>query len=272
MENEEGEKNYITIVYHLSSSSAIKYLKTSNEVTCMCTPFENIVICGTKLGSILVFDLDENIRNEEIELGDEIHTDLEMVALRHHYKILDPTFSTDGLPEVVHFFEITKLVSLVTKGSHRVVAVDNIGKLSSWILIEFSEGDWAGSLADLTMKVGGRIKLALHSEIDLSEKLKIMYDPETFEIGFDPNDHNSFIFSTSDGMHYSKLYNQVDDNIDKSGGPIIRTLDTSSVGELIRVTSISYSDQGFILTGFEDGSIGLYHTDFSIPISIWHNS
>ena len=272
LESEEGEKNYITIVYHLSSSSAIKYLKTSNEVTWICTPFENVVICGTKLGSILVFDLDENFMKEDIELRDEVNKDLEMEALRQHYKILEPTFTTDGLPEVVHFFEITKLVSLVKQGSYRVVAIDNVGKLSSWILIEFSEGNWAGSLADLTMKVGGKMKLALHSEIDLSDKLKIMYDPETFEIDFDPNDHNSFIFSTSDGMYYSKLYNQVDDNVTKSGGPIVRTLDTTSVGELIRVTSISYSDQGFILTGFEDGSIGIYHIDFSSPISIWYNS
>ena len=187
-----------------------------------------------------------------------------MEALKNHYKILTPTFSTDGLPEVVHFFEITKLVSLVKKGSYRVVAIDNTGKLSSWILIEFSEGDWAGSLADLTLKVGGRIKLALHSEIDLSQKLNILYDPETFEIDFNPNDHNSFMFSTSDGLYYSKLYNQADDNTGSRGGPI--------VGELIRVTSISFSDQGFILVGFEEGSIGLYHIDFSKPISIWYNS
>lgn len=272
MENQDSEEIYITVVFHLSSSSSIKYLKTANEVTCICTPFENVVICGTKLGSICVFDLDENFKKEEVDLGDEIHKDLEMEALKNHYKILDPTFTTDGLPEVVHFFEITKLISLVRKGSYRVVAVDNVGKLSSWILIEFSEGDWAGSLADLTLKVGGKMKLALHSEIDLSEKLKIVYDPETFEIAFDPSDHNSFIFSTSDGLYYSKLYNKADDNSSKKGGPIIRSLDTSSVGELIRVTSISYSDKGFILAGFEDGSIGLYHIDFSAPISIWYNS
>jgi len=220
----------------------------------------------------LLFDLDENVKDEEVNLGDEVNRDLEMEALRHHYKILLPTFSTDGLDDVVHYFEITKLVSLVKKGSYRIVAIDNIGKMSSWILIEFSEGDIAGSLADLTLKVGGRIKLALHSVVDLGLKLNIVYDPETFEIEFDPNDHNSFIFSTSDGMYFSKLYNQSDDSSSIKGGPIIRQLETINVGELIRVTSISYSDQGFILTGFEDGSIGLYHIDFSSPISIWYNA
>jgi len=37
------------------------------------------------------------------------------------------------------------------------------------------------------------------------------------------------------------------------------------------VTSISYSDQGFILVGFDDGSIGLYGTDSS-PLSVWYNA
>jgi hypothetical protein len=195
-----------------------------------------------------------------------------MEALKQHYKILDPTFSTDGLPDPVHCFEITKLVSLVKKGSYRVVALDGVGMLSSWILIEFSEGDLAGSLADLTLKVGGKIKLALQSSIDLSSKLNIVYDADTFEIDFDPNDHNSFVFSTSDGMYFSKLYNESGDSTSIKGGSVIRQLDTSSVGKFIRVTSISFSDQGYVLVGFEDGSIGLYHTSFSNPMSIWYNA
>lgn len=217
--------------------------------------------------------MDENISlKEEPDFGEELNTNLEIEALKRNYRIMEPTFTTDGLDHVIHYFDITKLVSLVKKGSYRIVALDSIGKLSSWILIEYSEGDPAGSLADLTLKVGGRIKLALHSSIDLSDKLGIIYDSETFEIDFDPNDHNSFVFSTSEGMYFSKLYNQADDSSSIKGGPVIRKLDSSSVGELVKVTSISYSDLGFILAGFEEGSIGLYHIDFSSPLSIWYNA
>jgi hypothetical protein len=184
-----------------------------------------------------------------------------------------PTYSTDGLENPVHFTEITKLVSLVKKGSYRVVALDNIGNLSSWVLIEYSEGDFAGSMIDLTLRVGGRIKLALHGTVDLSDKLNIIYDSETFEIDFDPHDHNTFIFSTSEGMFYSKLYKQSHDSTHIKGGPVVRRLDTSALGDMIRATSISYSDQGFILVGFEEGSIGLYHvSNFSSPLSIWYNA
>jgi hypothetical protein len=52
MEGTGGDKVFVTIVYHLSSSSAIKYLQTFDEVSAMTTPFENVVIVGTKLGSI----------------------------------------------------------------------------------------------------------------------------------------------------------------------------------------------------------------------------
>jgi hypothetical protein len=44
MEDRDGEEVFITVVYHLSSSSAIKYLQTFNEVTAITTPFENVVI------------------------------------------------------------------------------------------------------------------------------------------------------------------------------------------------------------------------------------
>ena len=195
-----------------------------------------------------------------------------MEALKRIYQVMDPTYSTDGLDDMILFNEITKLVSLVKKGSYRIVSLDAVGTLSSWIVIEYSEGDIAGSLADLTLKVGGKIKLALHGSVDLSDKLNIVYDSQTFEIDFDPKNQNTFVFSTSEGMFYSKLYNQSNDSTSVKGGPVIRKLDTSSVGELIRVTSISYSDQGFILAGFEDGSIGLYHVDFSSPLSIWYNA
>lgn len=272
IEDADENRKYITVIYQLYSSSALKYLRTADEVTTICTPFENILICGTTLGSINVFDLNEEVRNEDINLGDEVNNNLEMEALRRHYKLLTPTFITDGLDNVVHYFPISKLVSLVKKGSHRVVAIDSVGKMSTWIMIEYSEGDWAGSLADITLKEGGRIKLALHSEIDLAKKLDIVYDPDTFEIDFNPSDHNSFFFSTSDGLHFSRLFNQSDESISSDQGPIVKRIDTSNLGSLIRCTSLSYSDRGYVLAGFEDGSIGLYHSDFTSQICMWYQS
>ena len=135
--------------------------------------------------------------------------------------------------------KLNKLVSLVKKGSYRVVGLDSVGMLSWWVLIEFSEGDYAGSLSDLTLKIGGKIKLGLHSYVDLSEKLGIDFELDTFEIDFDPNNQNSFIFSTSNGIYYSKLYNQSEDSVSLKGGPFVRKLESSSVGDFVKVTPMN---------------------------------
>ena len=156
-----------------------------------------------------------------------MNTDLEMEALKRMYQLMEPTYSTDGLENQIHYSAITKLVSLVKKGSYKVVALDTIGCLSSWVLIENNKRDYAGSIADLTLRVGGKVKLALHGSADLSEKLNIEYDADTFEIDFDPHDHNTFIFSTSSGLFYSKLYNQSGDSSSSKGGPVVRRLETA---------------------------------------------
>ena len=52
----------------------------------------------------------------------------------------------------------------------------------------------------------------------------------------------------------------------------MRKLETDSLGDEVIVTAISYSDQGFVLVGFSEGSIALYHSDYSSPLSIWYNA
>ena len=44
IEGEDGDKKYVTVIYQLYSGSALKYLKTADEVTTICTPFENVVV------------------------------------------------------------------------------------------------------------------------------------------------------------------------------------------------------------------------------------
>ena len=39
-----------------------------------------------------------------------------------------------------------------------------------------------------------------------------------------------------------------------------------------QVTALSISDQNFILAGFQEGSIGVFHGDYSSPLSIWYNT
>lgn len=36
-------------------------------------------------------------------------------------------------------------------------------------------------------------------------------------------------------------------------------------------TAISYSEQSFVLVGFSDGSIAVYDSNYSSPVSVWYN-
>ncbi len=109
--------------------------------------------------------------------------------------------------------------------------------------------------------------MILSSTCSIEEKLGIGYDPETFELDFHPGDKNSFVFSTEFGLYYSKISK---DTGEMYSTPTIRQLDTATIGDQAVVKSLSYSDQGFILAGFLDGSIAVYHTDFSSPLSVWY--
>lgn len=135
--------------------------------------------------------------------------------------------------------------------------------------MKLKEGDPAGSIADLTLCIEGKIKLVLNGVVNLSEKMRGSFDPETFQIDFNPSDKNQFCFSTKFGLFYSKI------NVTRGevfSSPTVRKLDISTIGTEVIVTSISFSDQGFILVGFDEGSIGLYHSDYSSPLSVWYNA
>lgn len=47
------------------------------------------------------------------------------------------------------------------------MAMDEQGLLTQWVVVRLKEGDAAGSIADLTLCISGKIKLVLNGIIDL---------------------------------------------------------------------------------------------------------
>ena len=58
--------------------------------------------------------------------------------------------------------------------------MDEQGLLTQWIVVRLKEGDAAGSIADLTLCISGKIKLVLNGIIDLQEKIGMDFDSESF--------------------------------------------------------------------------------------------
>lgn len=46
------------------------------------------------------------MQDSKPDLGSELGKDLEFEALKQHYRVMSPTYSTDGLVDPVHVFDI----------------------------------------------------------------------------------------------------------------------------------------------------------------------
>lgn len=62
------------------------------------------------------------------------------------------------------------------------------------------------------------------------------------------------------------------------GGLYLSTLsdiggsDTKLIAPNSLATSISFSEHGYVLVGFQDGTIALYNTEYSSPLSVWYDA
>lgn len=176
----------------------LRLLRCESEVTQMCTSGdEGILIVGTVLGSINLYDLNEfdsaSSRLEELDyeaLFNAFYPELaqrgteseeyyeKMQQVRSRYSVQWPTFSTDGLPNYSHYSPIRKLVfiSKIGNASAQIGVLDELLTISTWSLIEI-QPQVAERLNDfdLSMRIGGRFKLLEN----FSENL--MYLPELSE-------------------------------------------------------------------------------------------
>ena len=104
-----------------------------------------------------------------------------------------------------------------------------------------------GSEVDTTLNIGGRIKLTPNFQINLQENFPMTSNPYTYEIDFSPNDPNTYIVCSDQGVFKGNRFNHQVDVFPK-------IYNTKSLN-FAYATAISFSDQGYILIGFSSGSI-----------------
>lgn len=260
---------HIVVVFNTTANQHLRFLRAESEVTQMCTPGDDqILIIGTSVGSICLFDLTDfesqtgvdfldfknylSCQQPQLMLdGDVAAINKEVKDLGQRYKVLTHTFQTDVLPEYQHFSPIRRLkfVSKVGSAPAQIGAMDELGVVSSWSVMEI-QAHHADKISDfdLNLNIGGRFKLLEN----YSENL--MFMPDIFkedglhdiacslELEFDPTDHNTFYFSTSEALFKC--------NRRESNVPV--KLNSESLGA---PTALSMSDQGYLLAGFSCGSI-----------------
>ncbi|XP_038153811.1 cytoplasmic dynein 2 intermediate chain 1 isoform X2 [Cyprinodon tularosa] len=258
-----------------------KILIYEAEIQCCCfSPGKStLVFAGTQVGSVVLWDLRENSSNHyKLKIGEDEWT------FRH------PTFSTDAVMsspghaspvasvEVIPSFVAgglraeVPLLAFEEGLSFQLASLDESGMLNIWVVVELPKGNEAGSLTDLGLRPGGKVKL-LHSSSLLTVQrplLKVAGTARPFQtmlLKYHPTDSNQFFIGTNLGLvshgtsHGLKTppqfygFQEVEE----------RTVDINSI-------HFSPFRPNLFLVGCADGSIRLHTVNHEQPVAEWKNS
>ena len=168
-------------IWDLQSNRPAKVLRACDIVTSLCIPSgsDYIVICGTAIGSLLLWDLRENGFNHPT-----VQTESQTYYLR------EPTYSTEALPDSGHTGSIDRLMELQQSDNRnfQVASMDSTGNLLSWSVIELPTADEAGSELDLGLRINGRMKLIRGSSAYILSNLK-QREADCASLAFDPSNN-----------------------------------------------------------------------------------
>ncbi|XP_072432291.1 cytoplasmic dynein 2 intermediate chain 1 isoform X1 [Chiloscyllium punctatum] len=276
--------NYMICVWNIWEPSAPqKILVCESEVQCCCFGPSNVVsvFAGTVDGSVIAWDLREHsTMHYTLQIGGQ------------EWILRTPTFSTDGVLTAVNHSCAVKAVYPVSsacfdnhdvglslfssqKGSSglsfQLATLDEGGLLNLWVVVELQKADLAGSLIDLGLIPGGKIKLIHSSSIEvnsfLPRNLMQLGPPRTLSIRFLPSDPNHFFIGTDTGLvsHGTRHGLQA--------APKLYRFQING-SRPVQVTCIDFCHFGktLFLVGCSDGTIRLHSVTTELPVIQWNES
>ncbi|XP_051008441.1 cytoplasmic dynein 2 intermediate chain 1 [Acomys russatus] len=265
-----------------------KVLICESKVTCCCfSPLKAFLLfAGTVHGSVVVWDLREDSR---------IHQYVRLSNCLWAFRT--PTFSTDGtLTSVSHRSPLQAIEPVATSAykkqsfvlspfstqeemaglSFHIASLDESGVLNVWVVVELPKADISGSMSDLGLIPGGRIKLVHSTVIQLGNSLcrkdsEFWGSTQTLSVRFLPSDPNHFVVGTDMGLisHSSRQDWRVSPKVFKPQQrgvrPIkVNVIDFSPFEENISIPQLQ--------AGCSDGSIRLHKVTSERPVIQWENS
>ncbi|KFO37310.1 WD repeat-containing protein 60, partial [Fukomys damarensis] len=279
------DHRYILCVWDIwQPSGPQKVLICESKVTCCCfSPFKAFLLfAGTVHGSVVVWDLREDSR---------IHPYVKLSNCSWTFRM--PTFSTDGILTSVNHQSPLQAVEPIstsvcrkqsfvlspfsteegTSGlSFHIASLDESGVLNVWVVVELPKADIAGSISDLGLIPGGRIKLVHSAVIQLGGRLshedsEFWGTTQTLSIKFLPSDPSHFIVGTDVGLinHGTRQDLKVSPKSFKPQQCGLRA---------VKVNVIDFSPFGepIFLAGCSDGSLRLHQMTSEWPLAQWDGS
>ncbi|XP_049976822.1 cytoplasmic dynein 2 intermediate chain 1 isoform X1 [Alexandromys fortis] len=261
-----------------------KVLICESKVTCCCfSPLKAFLLfAGTVHGSVVLWDLREDSR---------IHHYVRLSNCLWAFRI--PTFSTDGvLTSVNHQSPLQAIEPVVTSAykkqslvlspfstqeemaglSFHIASLDESGVLNVWVVVELPKADISGSMSDLGLIPGGRVKLVHSTAIQLGNSLshkdsEFWGSTQTLSVKFLPSDPNHFVVGTDMGLisHSTRQDWRVSPKVFRPQQHGIRPIK-------VNVIDFSPFEETVFLAGCSDGSIRLHQLTSERPFMQWDSS
>ncbi|KAL1790345.1 WD repeat-containing protein 60 isoform X1 [Sigmodon hispidus] len=261
-----------------------KVLICESKVTCCCfSPLKAFLLfAGTVHGSVVLWDLREDSR---------IHQYVRLSNCLWAFRI--PTFSTDGiLTSVNHRSPLQAIEPVATSAykkqslvlspfstqeemaglSFHIASLDESGVLNVWVVVELPKADISGSMSDLGLIPGGRIKLVHSAVIHLGNRLshkgsEFWGSTQTLSVKFLPLDPNHFVVGTDMGLisHSTRQDWRVSPKVFRPQQHGVRPIK-------VNVIEFSPFEETVFLAGCSDGSIRLHQLTSERPLMQWDSS
>ncbi|XP_052829948.1 cytoplasmic dynein 2 intermediate chain 1 isoform X3 [Octopus bimaculoides] len=269
-------RNFLGVWDLKQPSKPAKILSSESQISCCCfgPSSSKLTFAGCVDGSILVWDT-----REAESLHQSIHLDGVSYTVRH------PAYNTAGLmmfnshqapvqsichvPRQSYNLKDSRHLSLEPEVSFQLLSMDCIGHINIWVVVELTSVQFHGSLTELGLRPGSKVKLVQSSTLSIQSPLR---DPlclsgiQTHQLCLLPENPNEIYIATDTGhiVHSVRL-----GSIPYPRVHYPQKMNGSCV--LSEVLSIDFSPFKLpcFLTGYSDGNIHLYHTNRECAINSW---
>nr|XP_043902416.1 cytoplasmic dynein 2 intermediate chain 1 isoform X4 [Solea senegalensis] len=261
-----------------------RILVYESEVQCCCfSPGKaTLVFAGTSVGSVVLWDLREHAANHYcLKIGQDewtfrqptFSTDAVMASSGHLSSVSSvevvPSTAAGGLrPEIPLLASEEESSGL----SFQLASLDETGVLNFWVVVELPKASEAGSLTDLGLRPGGKVKLLHSSTLHTAERVSSrdavkIGALQSLHLKFLPSDSNHFFIGTNMGLvrHGTSHSLKVPPKFYRFQEAGLRPVDVSSI-------HFSPFRPNLFLVGCGDGCIRLHVVSREQPVAEWSHS
>ncbi|CAF4506430.1 unnamed protein product, partial [Rotaria sp. Silwood2] len=178
-----------------------------------------------------------------------------------------PTFSTANIQfNDRHYNEVIRVLPLRTTNltnkvdrstnSFSLASLDRDGLIIIWSVVELMQSDEAGSIADLGLKPGGRVRMTQTSSIQIKQSIHMARDSiQAYDLSCPISDvDNLYVASNANAVYHMTRYGEM-------GSPSKLRI-SSDIESQIEVTCLAFNPiiNKLLLVGTGHGQLNLYTT------------